>query len=139
VSDRPFLGTPAVLTFAGEYLKNVKGAYESVAAGDRTKGYTGQIAFGNAKKKHEWQIAYQYKYIEGNATWDAITDSDWGTGGTDRKGHVLKAAYNFQDWWQLGLTAFLTEKISTLATGSGGIAGDGSDLLRLQVDTVFKF
>lgn len=147
-TETPFLGTPCAFTLSGEYLQNLAGAYESLAAAesatapDQTEGYSGQIAFGGIKKKGEWQVAYQYKYLEADATWDALTDSDWGLGGTDRKGHVVKASYNLQDWWQMTATLFLTEKISARGSSAGahrtrGTAGE--DLLRLQLDTVVKF
>jgi hypothetical protein len=86
-------------------------------------------------------VGYQYKYLEADAVWDAITDSDWGNGGTDRKGHVIKAAYNVLDWWQIGGTAFITEKISnrpnSVAHNTQGVAGE--EELRIQADMVFKF
>lgn len=144
LTEKPFLGTPCVLTVSGEYIKNISDGFDDPAPGfdeDQTDGYSGQIAFGGNKKKGEWQVAYQYKHLEADATWDAFTDSDWGTGGTDRKGHVLKASYNLFDWWQLGATAFLTEKISD-RSGGNNIPHSGNtdeELLRLQFDSVFKF
>jgi hypothetical protein len=152
--DQPFLGTPCALTLSGEYIKNLNDAFKNLIDTevanltdlDQTEGYTGQVAFGGNKKQGEWQIAYQYKHLEADATWDAITDSDWGLGGTDRKGHVFKGSYNVRDWWQLTLSAFITEKISrraTIASPFGtahqtrGLAGE--ELLRIQMDTAFKF
>lgn len=148
-SKNTFLGTPCVLTFAGEYMKNLGGRFEDsrfhdtgidVDSPDQTEGYTGQIGFGKAKKAGQWQIAYQYKHLEADATWDAITDSDWGYGGTDRGGHVVKAAYNVREWWQLGFAAFVTQKISNRPNSGNNARGiEGEDLLRVQVDSVFKF
>jgi hypothetical protein len=98
------------------------------------------VAFGSNKKKGQWQLTYQYKHLEADATWDAITDSDWGGGGTDRKGHVLKGSYNVTDWWQLAATAFVTEKISDRTKSKHDVVGaDGEELLRVQLDTAFKF
>ena len=97
-------------------MKNLAGAFDTLSgastniAPDQTVGWTGQITFGSNKKKGEWQLGYQYKYLEADAVYAELSDSDWGLGGTDRKGHAVKATYNFQDWWQLGLTAFITEK-----------------------------
>jgi hypothetical protein len=146
VSPKTFLGTPAVFTVSGEYVKNLTDDFNTMTGAntlvdpDQTEGYSGQIAFGGNKKKGEWQVAYQYKYLEADAVLDALTDSDWGTeGGADRKGHVVKASYNLQDWWQIGATAFLTEKISD-RTGLNTMPGNPGDaLFRLQVDSVFKF
>ncbi|MCS7047917.1 MAG: putative porin [Verrucomicrobiae bacterium] len=144
---QPFFGTPAIVTVSGEYVKNLADAYESLRGAvtnvspDQTEGWTVQVAFGEAKKKGQWQVAYQYKYLEADAVLDSWTDSDWGTGGTDREGHVVKAAYNFQDWWQVGLTAFITEKISNRPDSGHNISAPrrGEDLLRLQLDTLFRF
>ncbi len=144
--DRPFLGTPAIITVSGEYVQNLANAFETLAGAtnsvspDQTEGYAGQIAFGSDKKKRQWKIAYQYKHLEADAVFDSLTDSDFGTGGTDRKGHVVKATYNFQDWWQLGLTAFITEKISSRGGANSVSVGDpAEELLRVQIDNVWKF
>lgn len=143
IRPEPFLGTPCALTLSGEYDKNIRDAFKSLAD-PQTEGWTLQAAFGEAKKKGQWMVAYQYKHLEADAVWDAITDSDWGAGGTDRKGHVFKAAYNPLDWWQLGFTAFISEKISSQTARPSGtghnIAGfPGENLLRIQADSVFKF
>lgn len=143
----PWLGTPAVLTVSGEYLKNLARAYENLrgavtnVAPDQTDGWTVQVTFGEAKKKGQWQIGYQYKYLEADAVLDAISDSDWGTGGTDRQGHSIRAAYNVQEWWQLGLSASITEKISARPdTGHHTHAPRRQEeLLRLQMDSLFRF
>ncbi|MFZ2642626.1 MAG: putative porin [Verrucomicrobiia bacterium] len=140
VSEKAFLGTPNLITFSGEYLQNVNDGWKSKGYG--TRGWTGQITYGASKKQGQWQVGYQYKRLEANATWDMFTDSDWGSsGGTDRKGHVFMATYNIRDWWTLGMKTFLTEKISRSSGGTGGAAAGNSpaDILRVQVDTVVKF
>jgi len=151
VSEKKFLGTPSVVTVSGEFDRNINdqyadewhdnGVFRRAQDADQRTAFTGQLAFGNAKKQGEWSLAYQYKYLMADATFDALTDSDWGYGGTDRKGHVLKFAYNIRDWWQFGFTAFLTEKLSdrlnNLPNTTQGKRGE--DLLRIQVDTVVKF
>jgi hypothetical protein len=146
VSDRKLWGgTPFLLTFSAEYLTNMAGRYENpiiggAAIGDETEGYSFQVGLGEAKSKGQWQVAYQYKYLEADATWDAITDSDWGSGGTDRRGHVFKAAYNVLDWWQVNLTVFATDKISNRPNTTNFQRGfRGEDMIRIQLDAVFKF
>lgn len=151
ISDKPFLGTPALLTLSGEVDKNLKGAYKTLSGSsqtldkDQTFGWTVQLGFGEAKKKGEWQIAYQYKHIEADAIWDATSDSDWGAGAIDRRGHIIKGAYNFTDWWQLAIAAFISEKISDRPhskTGPNAHNTDGKrgeDMLRIIVDSSFKF
>ncbi len=150
IREQPFLGTPPVLTLGGEVDCNIKNEYDTLIGSaqtldkNQTLGWTVQLAFGEAKKKGQWQVSYQYKHLEADAVWDALTDSDWGTGGTDRKGHIIKGVYNMTDWWQLACTVFLTEKISQRPNSGhntvGGIGADhGQDMLRLQVDSSFKF
>jgi Putative porin len=136
ICSQPFLGTPARLTFSGEYDRNLEQAYKS--AGDQTTAWGAQIMFGQAAKKGQWQVAYQYKHVEADAVLDSLTDDDFG--GTDRKGHVIKAAYNIRDWWQLGTTAFITQKISDRAnSGHNQVGFNGENQVRLFVDTLFKF
>jgi hypothetical protein len=148
ITDKPVLGTPALFTVSGEYLVNIQNTWDKLtgSAGgavsnvNQTTGWTVQAQFGEAKKKGQWQVAYQYKYLQADSTWDAITDSDYGNGGTDRKGHVIKAAYNLQDWWQLGFSAFITEKISDRPnSGHDTVGFAGAEHLRIQADTIFKF
>lgn len=146
ISENPFLGTPSVLAFSGEYIHNLSDKYDNLKGSNITKspgqtdGWTGQVAFGGSKKKGEWQVLYQYKHLEADATWDSPTDSDFGLGGTDREGHIMKATYNIRDWWQLGFTGLITEKISSRPNSGQETRGKaGSDLLRVQADTVFKF
>jgi hypothetical protein len=149
IRERSLLGTPALLRLAGEYDANLAGIYDglkgvpsSVTSNDlnQTTGWTVQVAFGDFKKKGQWALAYQYKYLQADSTFDAITDSDWGNGGTDRQGHIAKAIYMLQDWWGLAFTAFITEKISDRPNAGHNTVGiNGEDLLRVQVDSQFKF
>jgi hypothetical protein len=137
ICDQPFLGTPAIITVSGEYDKNLNDAYQ-FAGDDQTTAWTGQIMFGKASKKGQWQIAYQYRRVEANSVFDSLTDDDFG-GGTDRKGHVIKAFYNIRDWWSVDAAAFITEKI-TGRTGAHTQAGlEGQTQTHLYFDTVFKF
>jgi len=142
LTDKPFLGAPATLTLDGEYLKNLASAYKNVPGSpDQTEGWSVQLAFGQAQKKGQWQLAYQYKYLQADAVWDAIGDSEYGLGGTDRKGHIIRAIYNLQDWWQIILTSSITQKISNRpnATAHNQQGIPGESMLRLALDTQFRF
>jgi hypothetical protein len=139
----PFLGTPSVMKVGGMYLKNLSDRWKDDPRGDATDGWTVQATFGDSAKKGQWMLAYQYKKLEANATLDAITDDDFGPGGTDRKGHVVRASYNVKDWWVLGATAYVTEKISSLSdrpnSGHNQVGIPGQDNLHFYADTMFKF
>lgn len=146
VSDKPLMGgTPFLVTLSFEYLTNMASAYENpiiggAAIGDETEGFSFQVALGEARRKGQWQLAYQYKYLEADATWDTLTDSDWGSGGTDRRGHVIRAAYNLQDWWQLNLSVFVSNKISNRPNTAHNQRGfRGEDMTRIQLDSSFRF
>jgi hypothetical protein len=149
IADRPFHGTPALLRVAGEYDANLAGIYDGlkgvptgVTSNDlnQTTAWTAMVAFGDYKKKGQWALAYQYKYQQADSTFDAITDSDFGNGGTDRQGLIAKAIYMLQDWWGMVFTAFITKKISDRPNAGHNTVGvNGEDMLRVQVDTQFKF
>lgn len=141
INDQTTWGTPNVLTFSGEYMKNLNERFKDAADDtDQTRGWSAQVMFGEDKKQGQWKAAYQYKYLEADATWDAPTDSDFGNGGTDRKGHVMRVAYNIRDWWQFGITAFLTEKISDRPNTGNNTRGLNDEWhFRALVDNVFKF
>lgn len=137
MSDQPVLGTPALLTFSGEYDKNLDNAYD-IPGDNQTTAYTGQIMFGQAAKRGQWQVAYQYRHVEADAVLDSLTDDDFG-GGTDREGHVFKAFYNIRDWWSLDAAVFLTQKISDRTGDHTQVGKNGQYQTHLYVDTMFKF
>jgi hypothetical protein len=131
--NQPFLGTPALFTLSGEIDKNINDNFDG-----QTTAYTAQIMFGQAAKKGQWQIAYQYRHVEADSVFDSLTDDDFG-GGTDRQGHVIKGFYNIRDWWSLDFAVYLTEKISD-RTGAHTQPGlNGQTQTHLYVDTMFKF
>jgi hypothetical protein len=137
ICAQPFLGTPAIITVSGEYDRNLDHAYD-FPGDSQTTAWTGQIMFGKASKKGQWQIAYQYRRVEADSVFDSLTDDDFG-GGTDRKGHVIKAYYNIRDWWSLDAAAYITEKI-TNRTGAHTQPGlQGQTQTHLYFDTMFKF
>lgn len=140
----------------GEFLHNG-------AAEERNNGWQVGMTFGKAGKKGTWELTYRYKWLEGDAWWEELTDSDFGayysdnlpskapgTGdpslpttvrtsgrgygsGTNVKGHVVKAGYSPYDSLTLNITWFNTDLIDAYGPGSD------SNMNRLQVDAVWKF
>ncbi|MCX6898821.1 MAG: putative porin [Verrucomicrobia bacterium] len=148
INDKTFLGTPNVVTVSGKvmknysmFAKNLTGANAADATNpDQTFGWTTQIAYGANKKKGQWRVAYQYKYMQADATYDAWTDDDWSTGGTDRKGHAFEVTYNLFDWWQLRAGVFDCTKISNWAGNAHDQTGyAGAYATRAQLDSQIKF
>jgi len=131
------------IKIAGDYIDNPS------ANGHENYGYSAGVTFGKAGKKGLWEVSYRYKYLGANAWFEELVDSDTGayysatyhngaagagySAGTNIKGHVFKAAYNFTDSLSLGATYFLTELIDQ--TGQTA----KSDTGRLQVDASLKF
>jgi len=104
---------------------------EDTTAGyeDQCNGYAAGVKVGKNKKKGDWSFGYKYAYIEANATPGAWNDSDFGH--SNRKGHVLGAAYNLSDSLTLGGKLFHTEPIA----GSSENQRDTT----VQADLVWKF
>jgi hypothetical protein len=94
-------------------------------------GIAAGILLGAAKAKGTWEASYAYQDLEADAVFGALTDSDFGGGGTDNKGHVLRGAYALGDKWNLAFSYF----INTIDEN----AGIGQDYDRLQLDMNFKY
>jgi len=94
-------------------------------------GYAAGFTLGKLKGKGTWDFSYAYQDLEADAVIGALTDSDFGGGGTDTKGHVFRGAYGFGDKWNLGFTYFLNE--------IGENAGNKRDYDRVQLDANFKY
>jgi len=78
-------------------------------------------------------VAYFYRYSETDDTLADLADSDFGNGGTNRKGHITWAAYNFTKYLTAKAKYFSTKVVNeTLAPGKDNID-------RLQLDMIVKF
>ena len=117
------LGRNSVTLF-GDYTVNTE-------ADENDTGYLLGAKYGSAKKKGTWDITYFYEKLEADATIGLLTDSDFGGGGTDSKGHVFSGTYAFHDNWNFKATYFINKV--NLASG------DPDDYERLMLDLNFKF
>jgi len=115
--DRP------VLVF-GTYVQNQ-------AADENDTAYSFGFKYGKTSKRHDWDFGYMYKYLEADAALGLLVDSDFGGGGTDAKGHVIKASY--------GLAKGLAAKFTYFINDAGLKSGDPIDFNRLQLDLSFKY
>ena len=86
---------------------------------------------GSAGDPGTWQVTYVYQDLEADALMATYTDSDFGGGGTDNKGHVVRGKYALADGWALAGSLFLNEVDE--------FAGNPHDYDRLQLDLEFKF
>lgn len=147
----------ASVTWSGATVPGYPGAFPIKLAGEamhnpaaphQNSGYSGGITFGKAGKKGTWELSYQYRYLESDAWFEEFTDDDFGAvygtlsargpagfaGGTNTRGHILRASYSPYDSLTLGFTMYLTELIQR---NPGDLSPDG--VTRLRFDAVWKF
>lgn len=86
---------------------------------------------GSAKKQGSSEYSWTYQDIEADAVIGTFNDSDFGGGGTDSSGHILKAKYMLRDRIGLGGTLFLNDV--------DRFQGVEHDYSRVQIDLEFKF
>jgi hypothetical protein len=128
------------IKFVGDYAHNT----QAPVAND---GWQLGSVIGAGKKARDWQIAYFYKRLEKDAVFGALTDSDFGYGGTGHRGHIFKGQYNITDNWQVALTYFMTWDLNsdrvyrdiTSAPVTTTQVDSHKQKNTLQVDTIWKF
>ena len=115
-------GTPANVFF--DYVKNLD-------APDHDTGYALGIAYGAAKAPGTWEFIYTYQRLEADAVFGLLTDSNFGGGGTDARGHVLEGGY--------AIAPGVTASVTYFSNEQGISDGPGRDYDRLQLDVSFKY
>lgn len=115
--DRP------VLVFA-DFVQNQ-------AADKYDTGYAFGFKYGKAKNKGQWEFGYIYQELEADSVLGLLTDSDFGGGGTDSRGHIIKGSYAIAKNFNAKFTYFINE--------AGLKSGDPIDFERLQLDLSFKY
>jgi hypothetical protein len=138
----PMYKGPFPIKLAADIINNPS------AQDSQDTGWSAGVTFGKAGKKGLWEASYRYKYLEANAWYEELVDSDTGAyygsaynnsptaagyfTGTNIKGHVFKVSYNLTDALSLGATYLLTDLIQNPSS-------EGSTTGRLQVDANWKF
>jgi hypothetical protein len=112
------LGSWPVSVFA-DYVNNSDAA-------DNDTGWTLGTKIGQAKDRGQMQFTYIYADKGADSMLGLVTDSDFGGGGTDSKGHWLKFNYGVSKSWTIGAQYFINE--IDLSTGSS------RDFDRLMID-----
>ena len=103
----------------------------NTAAAAADHGFAFGAAYGDASRPGTWRVGYAYQSLRANAVLGVFTDSDFGGGGTDNKGHVLDFGYALRARWLLNFRYFLNERAQD--------AGNERDYRRLQADLVFNY
>ncbi len=104
---------------------------QNQAADENDTAYAIGFSIGAGKNKGEWKFGYVYKKLEADALFGLLTDSDFGGGGTDSKGSVIKASYAIHKNFNANATYFINDV--------GLKSGDPFDFRRLQLDLSFKY
>ena len=86
---------------------------------------------GSAKGQGSSEYSWTFQDIEADAVIGTFNDSDFGGGGTDASGHILKAKYMLRDRIGLGGTLFLND--------IDRFQGVEHNYSRIQIDLEFKF
>jgi len=122
------------LSLQGTYIQNA-GALDSISPSQTKEdtGYQTGLILGKASAAKSWEVAYFYKLVETDATVADVSDSDFGDGGTNRRGHIVWLAYNPHEWMQAKVKAFQT-KVDNVALSPGR-----DDINRFQFDVSVKF
>jgi hypothetical protein len=119
------------ISVMGDYVTNTADTKNASGADTEDSGYQAGLILGKASDPQTWELAYFYKLVGTDATLADVADSDFGNGGTDRKGHIMWAAYNPSKALQVKVKYFKTEREDDLATPN--------DINRLQADLSVKF
>lgn len=117
-----FLDLPASVFF--DYVRNLD-------ADRLDSGWAAGMQAGAAKARGNWQLSYVYQDLERDAVFGLWTDSSFGGGSTDAKGHVLRGAYALTDRTRMGIAYYLNE--------IGMNQGRKTDYDRLQLDLDFRY
>ena len=94
-------------------------------------GFAVGAKVGSAKSDGDMEFSWTFQDIEADAVIGTFNDSDFGGGGTDSDGHILKAKYAVSKRIFVGGTLFLNDV--------DRFQGTAHDYSRLQLDVEFKF
>jgi hypothetical protein len=98
---------------------------------DNDTGWTLGASIGQTKDRGQMKFTYLYADKEADSMLGLVTDSDFGGGGTDSKGHWLQFNYGVNKSWTIGAQYFINEV--------GLASGSKSDYNRLMIDMQWKW
>lgn len=119
------------LEAGGEPLRVFFDYVDNTEASSFDSGFALGFRWRTAANPGDWELGWSYEDLEADAVIAAFTDSDFGGGGTDAKGHIFRAAYRLRNNVRLNGTWFINER--------GEAAGNKRDYDRLQLDISFLF
>jgi hypothetical protein len=98
---------------------------------EEDSGYAIGAKLGSAKSEGQTEFSWTFQDIEADAVIGTFNDSDFGGGGTDSEGHLIKAKYAVSKKIFVGGTLFINQV--------DRFQGTEHDYNRLQLDVEFKF
>jgi len=104
---------------------------QNTAVSEQDSAYALGVRIGSAKSVGAVEFGWTYQDIEADAVVGTFNDSDFGDGGTDSDGHLIRARYSVRSGILLAATLFINEV--------GRFQGSPHDYTRLQLDIAFKF
>jgi len=119
-------GLPMVLQ--ADYVQNLAGTTTG-----KDTGYQFGVRLGKAQAANSWEVAYFYKMVETDATVADLADSDFGDGGTNRKGNILWMAY------QISKPTIFKVKFFNTQVEDESLPPGKDDINRIQIDLAIKF
>ena len=105
---------------------------------DLDTGYEIGFKYGKAKNAGDWEFGYLYKTLDALAAFPLFTDSDFGGGGTDVEGHVVKVAYAVNTNFTIGLNHYINENNLSADLDNDPVT-QSLDYDRTMLDFKFKF
>jgi len=131
------------IALMGDYVRNLaKTTTTGLASGQSTgnQGYQVGTIVGKAEGSRAWEIAYFYKSLQLDATLADLADSDFGVGGTARRGHIIWAAYNPAPYLQFKTRYFTTKSMRfTPGYSTATPWGNAGNVNHLQIDMTVMF
>lgn len=112
-------------------LKVYAHATQNSDAPTQDTGFAIGAKLGSAKQEGQSEFSWTYQDIEADAVIGTFNDSDFGGGGSDSDGHMLKGKYAVSKKIFVGGTLFLNSV--------DRFQGTEHDYNRLQLDVEFKF
>jgi hypothetical protein len=121
-----FFGTMPLKVF-GDYV------YNWDAIDSSANGAMGGLKIGNPKEAGDWATTLYYEYLEREATIGAFSFSDFGPGGTNQQGPVLKLDYQLFKPLTLTATGYFTKFIDSPPDVNNRME------VRMQLDAMLRF
>ena len=140
-----YVGKNLPVTVYGDYVYNIASSH--TGSDGMNDGWLVGVKLGQAKKQGQWELGYYYESLGANAFLDAFVDSDFGYGGTNNEGHIIKAGYAVTDYMMLNVSFWVVENrddfVQNAPNVPGGAVISGGDQRhstnRIQVDASMKF